>query len=516
MASQKKTPGVYVQELSAFPNSVVEVETAVPVFIGLTEKAKRGQTDLTAKPTRIASMTQYEALFGLAPETKLIFAGSYAPDGFAVVEDIPKGQAHARLYLYYALQMFYANGGGPCFIMSVGQYEDTPKLQNEILGALPLLELEQEPTLVVIPDAVSLTSDGWQEVSNATLLHCQKMQSRFAILDVYQGDASEQDANVISNFRNAISNIGLDYGAAYYPWICTSVLSDGDIDPSFLSDAALKSLVDGLTTVAGGPAFQSKQKQLLDLIAIIGAGKTQPPAPAIIPAAPPVPGAPPAPPPPPAPKRMTADEYTTQYQRAHDALSTAMPAYKDVMTAIREALNLMPPSGGMAGVYARIDSLRGVFKAPAGTGMIGAVRPAVNITNETQQDMNVPLDGKAINAIRSFPGNGILVWGARTLEGNSQDFRYINVRRTLIMLEQSIAIAAQAYVFEPNNSSTWTNVRGTIENFLTNQWKAGALVGATTDRGLRRLRRPQYDDDRERHTRRLHEHHCPCRDRQAG
>ena len=176
---------------------------------------------------------------------------------------------------------------------------------------------------------------------------------------------------------------------------------------------------------------------------------------------------------------MTDDEFATRYQRAHDALSAALPPYKEVMIAVRDAMNLLPPSGGMAGVYARMDNLRGVFKAPAGTGIIGAVRPAVNITNDTQQDMNVPLDGKAINAIRSFPGNGILVWGARTLEGNSQDFRYINVRRTLIMLEQSISIAAQAYVFEPNNSSTWTNVRGTIENFLTNQWKAGALVGAT-------------------------------------
>ena len=74
-------------------------------------------------------------------------------------------------------------------------------------------------------------------------------------------------------------------------------------------------------------------------------------------------------------------------------------------------------------------------------------------------------------------GRGVLVWGARTLDGNSQDWRYINVRRTLIMLEQSIYYAAQAYVFAPNDAGTWQTVKTMIENFLNNQWKAGALAG---------------------------------------
>jgi phage tail sheath protein FI len=89
----------------------------------------------------------------------------------------------------------------------------------------------------------------------------------------------------------------------------------------------------------------------------------------------------------------------------------------------------------------------------------------------------MPLNGKAINAIRSFIGEGVIVWGARTLDGNSQDWRYINVRRTLIMLEQSVKAAAKAYVFEPNDAGTWTTVKSMIENFLYQQWKSGALVG---------------------------------------
>ena len=86
--------------------------------------------------------------------------------------------------------------------------------------------------------------------------------------------------------------------------------------------------------------------------------------------------------------------------------------------------------------------------------------------------------GKSINAIRPFVGEGTLVWGARTLDGNSLDWRYINVRRTMIMIEESIRLAAKAYVFEPNTAQTWVTIRSMIENFLTSVWKAGGLAGA--------------------------------------
>jgi len=93
--------------------------------------------------------------------------------------------------------------------------------------------------------------------------------------------------------------------------------------------------------------------------------------------------------------------------------------------------------------------------------------------------MNIdPITGKSVNAIRSFVGNGVLIWGARTLDGNSQDWRYVNVRRTIIMLEQSIKSAARSYVFLPNVSATWINLKSSIENFLTGIWKQGGLAGS--------------------------------------
>ncbi|MCB0611109.1 MAG: phage tail sheath family protein, partial [Lewinella sp.] len=96
-----------------------------------------------------------------------------------------------------------------------------------------------------------------------------------------------------------------------------------------------------------------------------------------------------------------------------------------------------------------------------------------------QAGLNVDaVSGKSINAIRFFNGRGVLVWGARTLDGNSQDWRYINVRRTMTMIEQSAMHAVKAYVFEPNDANTWSAVKIMLDNFLTGLWQAGALQGA--------------------------------------
>lgn len=128
-----------------------------------------------------------------------------------------------------------------------------------------------------------------------------------------------------------------------------------------------------------------------------------------------------------------------------------------------------------------MDNTRGVWKAPANVSVANAVIPSTNITNEEQEDLNVPMNGKAVNAIRFFTGDGIKVWGARTLDGNSLDWRYINVRRTMIFLEESVKNAARAYVFEPNDANTWINIKSMIENFLRGVWKRGGLAGASPE-----------------------------------
>jgi uncharacterized protein len=148
---------------------------------------------------------------------------------------------------------------------------------------------------------------------------------------------------------------------------------------------------------------------------------------------------------------------------------------------MRNRLNVLPPSAAMAGLFTTVDNTRGVWKAPANVSVNSVVSPCVSISSTQQEDLNVTVSGKSINAIRAFTGEGALVWGARTLDGNSLDYRYINVRRTLIMIEESIRLAVKRYVFEPNTANTWVTVKSMIENFLVNVWKRGGLAGASPE-----------------------------------
>ncbi|HEY1164033.1 MAG TPA: phage tail sheath C-terminal domain-containing protein, partial [Chitinophaga sp.] len=176
-------------------------------------------------------------------------------------------------------------------------------------------------------------------------------------------------------------------------------------------------------------------------------------------------------------ENATPDEHAKK--NYHQSLKAASPTYVHILDEIRSMLNEMPPSAAMAGIYTLVDSSRGVWKAPANVSLAAVNAPTVNISNEEQKTLNVDImAGKSINVIRPFPGVGTLVWGARTLDGNSLDWRYINVRRTLIMIEQSVKLASRSFVFEPNDNSTWISLRTMINNFLENMWKQGALAGS--------------------------------------
>lgn len=135
---------------------------------------------------------------------------------------------------------------------------------------------------------------------------------------------------------------------------------------------------------------------------------------------------------------------------------------------------VLPPSGAVAGVYTRVDTTKGVWKAPANEAVLSVVSPVINLSSRQQEDLNVdPVSGKSVNVIRSFPGFGTLVWGARTLNGNDNEWRYISVRRFFIMVEESIKKSIQWAVFEPNAISTWVKVSAMIENYLYTKWRRG-------------------------------------------
>jgi phage tail sheath protein FI len=161
------------------------------------------------------------------------------------------------------------------------------------------------------------------------------------------------------------------------------------------------------------------------------------------------------------------------------SLVSSSPIYANIKTAIKREGIIVPPSGAMAGVYAAVDGTRGVWKAPANVALNTVIEPMVNIDNNTQDDLNIDVNaGKSINAIRSFSGKGTLVWGARTLAGNDNEWRYVSVRRFFIMVEESAKKSTEPFVFEPNDANTWVKVRGMLENYLTVLWRQGALAGA--------------------------------------
>lgn len=460
MATTLKTPGVYVVEKNAFPNSVVEVETAVPAFIGYTEKASRGDTEIEGTPTRISSLQEFERIFGGAPKTKFKF------DKLKRL----KVELETRFLLYYSMRLYFDNGGGHCWIVSVGPYigndgKPKPKSASELTAPLdgPLLK-EMEPTIIVVPDAVVLRElKDWQDVSQKTLLHCSNelMKNRIAILDVYDGDkeqATDPEGNIKEPwkiFQENVGEIGLGYGAAYYPWVNTSIVESGEINFGMMDASTRKELAKKFRSSIPSELPATDKKMLNTYFTHFETIDTN----------------------------NTSNDAVVQ--AAHRALMTNASGYVEYVEEMQRQLNLLPPSGGIAGVYARIDSSEGVFRAPANTSMVSVVAPAFNISDKEQERMNVPINGKAINAIRTFPGKGLLIWGARTLDGNSQGWRYISVRRTMIMLKQSIKYAAEANVFEPNNASTWVTVRNMINNFLENKWKAGALMGTKPEDAYR-------------------------------
>ena len=411
-----KTPDVYIQEKSILPPSVVTADTAIPAFIGYTDIAVDADgNDLTNVPTRIRSMREYESLFGLAEKTAFNVTVDTASTPASYTVDPPALQYQ----MYHSLQLFFANGGSDCYIVSVGSNGGTTaadaKTATDIKAGIDKLKAEDGPTLVVPVDAVGLVADNadpgtaygdYKSVCDHALAHCAALQDRFALMDVYQKPAGSKIPNTDDeNFRgNGVGINNLNYGATYYPYLKTTLRYR---------------YTDSSVTISGS-----------SLNGTLG------------------------------------DQSSDHYHNITALLS------KQTVT--------LSPSAAIAGVIAAIDHSIGSWKAPANVSLNAVAGPSVKISNAEQESLNVDATaGKSINAIRTFNGKGTLVWGARTLAGNSNEWRYIPVRRLFIQMESDIKRATSYAVFEPNNAITWTKLRTQVESYLTRLWQDGGLAGAS-------------------------------------
>lgn len=166
-------------------------------------------------------------------------------------------------------------------------------------------------------------------------------------------------------------------------------------------------------------------------------------------------------------------------KRFDEALTERFSYLKNMKAKIAEDISILPPSALIAGVYSSTDRERGVWKAPANVSLNAVSEPFVMLTAKNQEELNIDVNaGKSINVIRTFTGKGVLVWGARTLAGNDNEWRYVSVRRFFNMVEESCKKTTEQFVFEPNDANTWVKVQAMIENFLTTLWRQGALQGA--------------------------------------
>lgn len=460
-----KTPGVYVEEISTMPPSIAEVETAIPAFIGFTETGEKN------KPKRITSLLEYQLYFG----------GAQLEQNISVtISDTQEIQIDilnkSKNVMFYAMQLYFANGGGPCYIVSTGGFAENTEATTKDNYALALkkIEAEDEPTLLVFPDApFSLTPDQYYSLMNDSIAQCTKLGDRFAIVDVLVAD-SQDVRKSINAFRMAIAasdNVDMKYAAAYFPNLKTNI--NYSYDEASIKVAASDAFVDIKASAKKLREDANAAKTLLDSAnADVTANPDD------------------------RDKKRIAANLQRDFDRKDTAAkeseqlasqSSDSPVLNSMLqNKVKQKLNEigveLSPSAAIAGVYAAVDNARGVWKAPANVSLNYVKSTAVPITDDDQDDMNIDVvDGKSVNAIRPFIGKGIKVWGARTLDGNDNEWRYINVRRFFNMVEESVKKSTYWAVFEPNDRNTWTKVRAMIENYLILKWKDGALAGAKPD-----------------------------------
>ena len=436
MALNLRTPGVYVVEESKFPPSVVPVETAIPAFVGYTRSAQYKGESLLNRPVAVNSLLDFQAIFGTAA----------AIGGFAVTLDEsgnvaapvadPRTGAQGRFRLAYALRHFYDNGGGRCYVVSIGDYGAstvTTDIADAHLDGLAALAREDEPTLLVFPDLgrmaptepvdsgkIVAVRASYHGVLVQALAQCALLGDRFLVCDLWDGDAAGRAG--INAFRDGIGTRNLKYGAVYHPFIQTTMAWNWDEPTITVSQVAARD--DKGTVVRPSP---------YDGVPLT-------------------------------------------------ALKSANPLlYANARSALARFSVVLPPSAAVVGVYATVDRTRGVWKSPGNESIASVQSLTVPVDSDLNDDMNVEPGGKSINALRFFAGKGFLVWGARTLAGNDNEWRYVSVRRFFNMVETSCRKATEPFVFEPNDAGTWVRVKAMIENFLIVQWRSGALAGAKPD-----------------------------------
>jgi phage tail sheath protein FI len=494
------SPGVYVEEIDRGPKPIEGVGTAMAVFVGFTEKASvaevvDGETvtrDLFNRPQLVTNWTQYVERFGGFVE------GAYLP---------------------HAVYGYFSNGGSRCYVLSV---KTIPRAQVALLNSdgkagliarakqagfdgMRLRVKIEAPQAAAAPEKKGKAKDGeapaegapaadgaapntfnvvverervsggWmvqETVKEVSLAELEREDGTKAIGVAYKENKAPQFidlavpegalplAKLLPREQQQALNIDTRLLAPPTP---------GDFQGEILERTGLEGLsaIDDITMVLVPDLMMTMPGQKLDLnvikavqTAVIAHCERMGDRVAILDA-------------PPNLNPQFAKKWRMDIAGFDSSYAAMYYPWIEISDPATNKPLLIPPSGHMAGVWARSDNTRGVHKAPANEVVRGATGLAYAVTKGEQDVLN-PI---GVNCIRAFPGMGIRVWGARTLSSNPS-WRYINVRRLFNFVEKSIERGTQWVVFEPNEPRLWGRVRRDVTSFLRGVWRDGALFGA--------------------------------------
>ncbi len=469
-----QSPGVYINEIAGM-KSIQAVGTSVVAFIGFTKT--RPLDCLPGEPRLVTSWTQYVSEFG------------DFVDGF---------------YLPLSVYGYFQNGGGLCYVLSLMTSDEragrissrqtaaSPRRLNVPAAGENAGGLELQPR---VDGAVAVTVEHQpdsEDLFRVTVRGPEGEEKPYEGLSMAKGKGVRNAVDVINAESRLIRVRELDtpstataterrpragqylIDAAIVPAASAQITItqkelQGDAEAAQRTGLAGLAAVEEVTIVAmpdlmGASAedIAMYQKELVnhcqlmkDRIAILDAPRGLSP--------------------------QQVKEWTKTQLNVNTSYAALYYPWVKVRNPMAngkgEKTILMPPSGLIAGVYARVDRERGVHKAPANEELYGALDVERKITTSEQDTLNP----EGINCIRNFPGRGIRIWGARTLAGGESEWRYINVRRLFCMLEESIYEGTQWAVFEPNDQMLWARLRRDIGAFLKRMWLQGALFGATPE-----------------------------------
>ena len=475
-------PGVKPLEKRVFGRTVVTKVTAVPIFIGYTQRQQsfkqsdllknggfsaqsepqskvstRGKdagtaTSLSSQTAVTATLEEVKKVEEKTPKTKSTKSKAKQVDTHIFEEneivvqkiDTLKEYFHQfgggdytweekkEFYLYESIKLFYANGGSTCYVVSVGTYKNEKVDIEDLEKGLDKIFEIAHANLVLIPDAVSLEDKGRGKLYNELLLSCSPDNkhkvfiNQFAILDAKKGGQKYSDES--ETLRNIVEGDHLVHGAMYHPWLHTDVISRTDIEMSLL-DGDVSYIEQEFNLSENGWAdYKSKSTK----------------------------------------------------SKANYLRRAKREKWESFINETIRKNSLLPPSGAVAGAIVRNDERFGIQKAPANINLRGVVELNAVINDTNQGQFNAPEEsGKSINCIRSFVNNDIKIWGARTLDYRGLDYRYINTRRTMSMLQDSIKNLLEQFVFENNDTRTWLKIRASLSKFLKGMLSRGVLFGTT-------------------------------------